>query len=258
MPNSTPKPAAQLTAFVNEVEDELAIEVLEEKELLEKGLLTYIGEKEIDQAYLEQLDTIQLNKSVVQQMANDLRIVFTPLHGTANRLVQLGLKRFGFENVTIVQEQELPDPDFSTVESPNPEDPKAFELAIRYGKEVDADILLGTDPDSDRLGIVVKNQEGEYTPLTGNQIGALLLHYILSQKKEQGLLPENGIMIKTIVTSELGRAIAESFGVETLDTLTGFKFIGEKIKEFEETGEYKFQFGYEESYGCLIRGFCAR
>ncbi len=250
----TPKPAAQLTAFVNEVEDELAIEVLEEKELLEKGLLTYIGE-EIDQAYLEQLDTIQLNKSVVQQMANDLRIVFTPLHGTANRLVQLGLKRFGFENVTIVQEQELPDPDFSTVESPNPEDPKAFELAIRYGKEVDADILLGTDPDSDRLGIVVKNQEGEYTPLTGNQIGALLLHYILSQKKEQGLLPENGIMIKTIVTSELGRAIAESFGVETLDTLTGFKFIGEKIKEFEETGEYKFQFGYEESYGCLIGDF---
>lgn len=250
----TPKPAAQLTAFVNEVEDELAIEVLEEKELLEKGLLTYIGE-EIDQAYLEQLDTIQLNKSVVQQMANDLRIVFTPLHGTANRLVQLGLKRFGFENVTIVQEQELPDPDFSTVESPNPENPKAFELAIRYGKEVDADILLGTDPDSDRLGIVVKNQEGEYTPLTGNQIGALLLHYILSQKKEQGLLPENGIMIKTIVTSELGRAIAESFGVETLDTLTGFKFIGEKIKEFEETGEYKFQFGYEESYGCLIGDF---
>lgn len=250
----TPKPAAQLTAFVNEVEDELAIEVLEEKELLEKGLLTYIGE-EIDQAYLEQLDTIQLNKSVVQQMANDLRIVFTPLHGTANRLVQLGLKRFGFENVTIVQEQELPDPDFSTVESPNPEDPKAFELAIRYGKEVDADILLGTDPDSDRLGIVVKNQEGEYIPLTGNQIGALLLHYILSQKKEQGLLPENGIMIKTIVTSELGRAIAESFGVETLDTLTGFKFIGEKIKEFEETGEYKFQFGYEESYGCLIGDF---
>lgn len=250
----TPKPAAKLTSFVNDVQDELTIEVVEETELLEKGLLEYVGE-EIDQAYLDQLATIQLNKRVVEKMANDLRIVFTPLHGTANKLVQAGLKRFGFENVTIVKEQELPDPNFSTVQSPNPEDPEAFALAIQYGKQVDADILLGTDPDSDRLGIVVKNEQGEYIPLTGNQIGAILLHYILSQKKEQGTLPKNGIMIKTIVTSELGRAIAESFGVETLDTLTGFKFIGEKIKQFERSGQYKFQFGYEESYGCLIGDF---
>ena len=250
----TPKPAAKLTSFVNDVQDELTIEVLEEKELLEKGLLEYVGE-EIDEAYLNQLETIQLNKQIVQKMAKDVRIVFTPLHGTASKLVKKGLERFGFENVAFVKEQELPDPDFSTVESPNPEDPKAFELAIQYGKKVDADILLGTDPDSDRLGIVVKNDKGEYIPLTGNQIGAILLHYILSQKKEQGILPENGIMIKTIVTSELGRAIAEDFGVATLDTLTGFKFIGEKIKEFEESGKYKFQFGYEESYGCLIGDF---
>ena len=250
----TPKPAAKLTSFVNDVQDELTVEVVEETELLEKGLLQYVGE-EIDQAYLDQLATIQLNKSIVEKMAKELRIVFTPLHGTASSLVKKGLKRFGFENVTFVKEQELPDPDFSTVKSPNPEDPEAFELAIQYGKKVDADILLGTDPDSDRLGIVVKNDQGEYVPLTGNQIGAILLHYILSQKKEQGILPENGIMIKTIVTSELGRAIAQDFGVATLDTLTGFKFIGEKIKEFEQSGEYTFQFGYEESYGCLIGDF---
>ncbi len=250
----TPKPAAKLTSFVNDVEDELTVEVVEETELLEKGLLQYVGE-DIDQAYLDQLATIQLNKPVVEKMAKELRIVFTPLHGTASRLVKMGLERFGFENVTFVKEQELPDPDFSTVKSPNPEDPEAFELAIQYGKKVDADILLGTDPDSDRLGIVVKNDQGEYVPLTGNQIGAILLHYILSQKKEQGILPENGIMIKTIVTSELGRAIAEDFGVATLDTLTGFKFIGEKIREFERSGQYTFQFGYEESYGCLIGDF---
>lgn len=250
----TPKPAAKLTSFVNDVEDELTVEVVEETELLEKGLLQYVGE-EIDQAYLDQLATIQLNKPVVEKMAKELRIVFTPLHGTASRLVKMGLERFGFENVTFVKEQELPDPDFSTVKSPNPEDPEAFELAIQYGKKVDADILLGTDPDSDRLGIVVKNDQGEYVPLTGNQIGAILLHYILSQKKEQGILPENGIMIKTIVTSELGRAIAQDFGVATLDTLTGFKFIGEKIREFERSGQYTFQFGYEESYGCLIGDF---
>ncbi|MFS8650748.1 MAG: phospho-sugar mutase [Caldibacillus sp.] len=250
----TPKPAAKLTSFVNDVQDELTVEVVEETELLEKGLLQYVGE-EIDQAYLDQLATIQLNKPVVEKMAKELRVVFTPLHGTASRLVKMGLERFGFENVTFVKEQELPDPDFSTVKSPNPEDPEAFELAIQYGKKVDADILLGTDPDSDRLGIVVKNDQGEYVPLTGNQIGAILLHYILSQKKEQGILPENGIMIKTIVTSELGRAIAQDFGVATLDTLTGFKFIGEKIREFERSGQYTFQFGYEESYGCLIGDF---
>mgnify|MGYP001259430969 FL=1 len=250
----TPKPAAKLTSFVNDVQDELTVEVVEETELLEKGLLQYVGE-EIDQAYLDQLATIQLNKSIVEKMAKELRIVFTPLHGTASRLVKMGLERFGFENVIFVKEQELPDPDFSTVKSPNPEDPEAFELAIQYGKKVDADILLGTDPDSDRLGIVVKNDQDEYVPLTGNQIGAILLHYILSQKKEQGILPENGIMIKTIVTSELGRAIAQDFGVATLDTLTGFKFIGEKIREFERSGQYTFQFGYEESYGCLIGDF---
>ncbi|MCM3054898.1 phospho-sugar mutase [Caldibacillus thermoamylovorans] len=249
-----PKQADALTNFVNSVEDELSIEVTGKEELLANGLLQYIGE-DIDQIYLENVAKIQLNKEIVEKVGEELKIVFTPLHGTANKLVQEGLKQFGFKNVTVVKEQEHPDPNFSTVKSPNPEEHAAFELAIKYGKEIDADILLGTDPDSDRLGVAVKNAEGEYQVLTGNQTGAIMLHYLLSQKAEKGLLPENGIVLKTIVTSEIGRAIAESFGVPTFDTLTGFKFIGEKIKEYEKTGKHTFLFGYEESYGYLIGDF---
>jgi len=249
-----PEMADKIISYVNNVENELTIEVVEEKELLEKELLTYIGEK-IDQAYIEQLKTIQLNKELVQQVGKDLKIVFTPLHGTANKLVRAGLEAFGFNNVTVVKEQELPDPNFSTVESPNPEEHAAFSLAIQYGKQKDGDILMGTDPDADRLGVAVKDPNGEYTVLTGNQMGALMLHYLLSQKKEQGKLPENGVVVKTVVTSEIGRAIAKSFGIDTIDTLTGFKFIGEKINEFEQTGQYQFLFGYEESYGYLIGDF---
>lgn len=249
-----PKLADELIQYVNEVEDELAIEVADEKDLLEKGILQYIDET-IDQAYIEKLKTIQLNRDVILNAGKDLKIVFTPLHGTSNHLVQTGLKEFGFQNVIVVKEQEEPDPNFSTVKSPNPEEHAAFEIAIRYGKEHDADIIMGTDPDADRLGIVVKNDQGEYQVLTGNQTGAIMLYYLLSQKKEKGLLPANSVVLKTIVTSELGRAIAESFGVPTIDTLTGFKFIGEKIKEFKETGIYTFQFGYEESYGYLIGDF---
>jgi phosphoglucomutase len=249
-----PKQADALTNFVNSVEDELSIEVTEKEELLANGLLQYIGE-DIDQIYLENVAKIQLNKEIVEKVGEELKIVFTPLHGTANKLVQEGLKQFGFKNVTVVKEQEQPDANFSTVKSPNPEEHAAFELAIKYGKEIDADILLGTDPDSDRLGVAVKNAAGEYQVLTGNQTGAIMLHYLLSQKAEKGLLPENGIVLKTIVTSEIGRAIAESFGIPTFDTLTGFKFIGEKIKEYEKTGKHTFLFGYEESYGYLIGDF---
>ncbi len=249
-----PKPADELITYVNGVEDELHIPVAEEEELLNNGLLQYIGE-EIDEAYLNHVEKIRLNKDVIEKVADDFNIVFTPLHGTANLLVQKGLERFGFKNVTVVEEQAQPDPEFSTVKSPNPEEHAAFELAIQYGKKVDADILLATDPDADRLGVAVKNDDGEYQVLTGNQTGALMLHYLLSQKKEKGLLPENGVVLKTIVTSELGRTIAESFGVTTVDVLTGFKFIGEKIKQYNETGQYTFQFGYEESYGYLISDF---
>ncbi|MED3814382.1 phospho-sugar mutase [Priestia megaterium] len=249
-----PAAADTIISYVNAVENELTIPVQEEQELLQTNLLTYIGE-EVDAVYIEQLQTIQLNREIVEEVGKDLKIVFTPLHGTANRPVRDGLKAFGFTNVMIVKEQELPDANFSTVKSPNPEEHEAFELAIQYGKEIDADILMGTDPDADRLGVAVKNEKGEYVVLTGNQMGALMLHYLLEQKKQQGILPTNGVVVKTIVTSEIGRAIASSFGLPTIDTLTGFKFIGEKINEFEQTKEYQFQFGYEESYGYLIGDF---
>ncbi|EMT44834.1 phospho-sugar mutase [Anoxybacillus flavithermus] len=250
----TPVIADALIQYVNCVEDELLIQVATEQELLEKGLLTYIGE-EVDQAYIERLKTIQLNPEVVASVAKDLKIVFSPLHGTAYALVRKGLESFGFQNVTIVEEQAIPDPNFSTVASPNPEEHAAFELAIQYGKAIDADMLMATDPDADRLGVAVKNQDGDYVVLTGNQMGALMLEYLLSQKKEKGMLQENGVIVKTIVTSDIGRAIAENYGLKTINTLTGFKFIGEKIREFEQTKAYTFQFGYEESYGYLIGDF---
>ncbi|MED3782846.1 phospho-sugar mutase [Geobacillus stearothermophilus] len=249
-----PAVADAIIQYVNAVENELTVAVASEQELLENGLLTYIGE-EIDEAYLQQLKTIQLNPEIVAEVAKELKIVFSPLHGTANKLVRAGLKSFGFENVTVVKEQELPDPNFSTVASPNPEEHAAFALAIQYGEKIDADILMATDPDADRLGVAVKNLDGEYVVLTGNQMGALMLEYLLSQKQEKGILPKNGVVVKTIVTSEIGRAIAEHYGLPTIDTLTGFKFIGEKINEFERTKEYTFQFGYEESYGYLIGDF---
>ncbi|WP_297987987.1 phospho-sugar mutase [Anoxybacillus sp.] len=237
---------------VNAIENEWELAVEEEDVLKEKGLIQIIG-AQIDEAYIQKLKTISLRPELANEV--DVKVVFTPLHGTANKLVQRGLREFGYDNVFVVKEQEQPDPNFSTVKSPNPEEHAAFELAIELGKQVDADMLIATDPDADRLGIAVKNDEGEYVVLTGNQTGGVLLHYILSQKKEKGMLPKNGIVFKTIVTSEFGRAIARSFDMETMDTLTGFKFIGEKIKQYEQTGEYVFQFGYEESYGYLIGDF---
>ncbi|HET7616134.1 MAG TPA: phospho-sugar mutase, partial [Bacillales bacterium] len=185
----------------------------------------------------------------------DLSIVYTPLHGTGNMPVRRGLKTLGFGNVTVVPEQEAPDPGFSTVTSPNPEESAAFKMAIEYGKKTDADLLLATDPDADRVGLAVKNDSGEYVVLNGNQTGALLLHYLLSQKHKRDALPKNGAVLKTIVTSEFGRVIAEDFGMSTLDTLTGFKYIGEKIKEFHQANDHTFLFGYEESYGYLIGDF---
>lgn len=248
----TPDSADLVISKVNEIENELSIKVLDEQELKEKGLIKMIG-PEVDRAYLEKLMTISENPSLSDE--TNVKVVFTPLHGTANMPVRNILTNLKYQNVVVVKEQELPDPEFSTVKSPNPEEHAAFELAIREGKKIDADILIATDPDADRLGIAVKDMDGEYTVLTGNQTGALLLHYILTQKKEKGTLHANGIVLKTIVTSELGRRIASAFGLETIDVLTGFKFIAEKIKQFEATGEYKFLFGYEESYGYLIGDF---
>ncbi|USK34513.1 phospho-sugar mutase [Bacillus sp. F19] len=247
-----PAAADEVIAKVNEIEDELSIQVKDEAELKAAGLIKMIGE-EIDSAYNDKLVTISVNPQLSEEV--DLNIVFTPLHGTANKPVRRGLDALGYKNVTVVSEQELPDPNFSTVKSPNPEEHAAFEYAIRDGKKTNADLLIATDPDADRLGIAVKNLEGEYVVLTGNQTGAILLHYLLSQKKEKGILPANGVVLKTIVTSEIGRDVAASFGLDTIDTLTGFKFIGEKINEYERTGQYTFQFGYEESYGYLIGDF---
>ncbi|MDR4434541.1 phosphoglucomutase [Bacillus tequilensis] len=247
-----PKEADIVINQVNAIENELTITVDDESALREKGLIKIIGE-DIDKVYTEKLTSISVHPELSKEV--DVNVVFTPLHGTANKPVRRGLEALGYKNVTVVKEQEMPDPDFSTVTSPNPEEHAAFEYAMKYGEEQNADILIATDPDADRLGIAVKNDQGKYTVLTGNQTGALLLHYLLSEKKKQGILPENGVVLKTIVTSEIGRAVASSFGLDTIDTLTGFKFIGEKIKEYEATGQYTFQFGYEESYGYLIGDF---
>ncbi|MCU0094994.1 phospho-sugar mutase [Bacillus sp. OR9] len=250
-----PKEADELISYVNEVEDELTVEVADVEQLKADGLLHIIGQ-EVDDAYAAELNNVIINKEMVQKVGKDLKIVFTPLHGTSNISVRRGLEEVGFTDVTVVKEQELPDPNFSTVKSPNPEEHAAFEYAIRDGEKVGADVLIATDPDADRLGVAVRNHDGEFQVLTGNQTGALMLDYLLSQKKENGTLPENGVVLKTIVTSEIGSTIAKAYGLDTVDTLTGFKFIGEKIKQYEESGQYEFQFGYEESYGYLIRPFC--
>ncbi|MFD1707464.1 phospho-sugar mutase [Siminovitchia sediminis] len=240
-----PEAAGHIVREMDQMESELYFDPPTEKELLQRGLLTYIG-KQIDNAYLNALASTRLQKG-----QKDVTIVFTPLHGTAAPLVRKGLTEAGFFNLTLVKEQMHPDPDFSTVSSPNPEEHDAFKLAIQYGEKVDADLLLATDPDADRLGVAVKNDEGQYTVLTGNQVGALMLDYLLKQSP----FVNKGAMIQTIVTSDFGRAIAADFGVETFETLTGFKYIAEKIAHFERTAEYQFLFGYEESYGYLIRDF---
>ncbi|QTC41953.1 phospho-sugar mutase [Bacillus sp. V3] len=237
---------------VNEVQNELEIDVKSEEELKSQGLIKMIGE-EIHQSYLDHLISISETPQISKEV--DLKIVFSPLHGTALKMAERGLTALGYEHIHIVKEQAEPDPEFSTVKSPNPEDKEAFELAIRDGKEIDADILIATDPDADRLGVAVKGKDGDYVLLTGNQTGAVLMDYILSRKQEKGMIPDNGRVFKTIVTSELGREVAEHYGASVEDVLTGFKFIGEKIKQYEESGEYTFLFGYEESYGYLIGDF---
>ncbi|GLI83331.1 phosphoglucomutase [Rossellomorea marisflavi] len=247
-----PLEADEVIRRVNEVEDELVIKVLPEEELKQKGLIKMIGD-EIDQSYLEHLLTISEKPQIATEV--DLKIVFTPLHGTGLKMAERGLKALGYQHVHIVKEQAVPDPEFTTVASPNPEERKAFEYAIRLGKEIDADILIATDPDADRLGVAVKGGGGEYILLTGNQTGAILMDYVLARKQEKNQLPVNGRVFKTIVTSELGRKVAEHYGASVEDVLTGFKFIGEKIKAYEQSGEHTFLFGYEESYGYLIGDF---
>jgi phosphoglucomutase len=241
------KEAAAIIEKVDLVADELSVNVAEQKDLEANGLLTWVGEK-IDKAYLQALKGLQKQENA----SDDLTIVFTPLHGTAHDLVLAGLNQVGFTNVHVVREQANPDPEFRTVESPNPEEHQAFTMAIEQGQAINADILIGTDPDADRLGVAVIDANGAYQVLTGNQLGTLMLDYTLSHLSEEER--KNGKLIKTIVTTEMGRTVAKSYGVDTIDTLTGFKFIGEKIKEFESTEEH-YLFGFEESYGFLIGDF---
>lgn len=235
---------------VNEVIDFRTIKKLDRKEAEEKGLFNIIG-KDVEDEYIKNVKMQSVNPDVIKKAADSLKIVYTPLHGTGNKPVRRVLKEIGFNNVNVVPEQELPDSDFSTVGYPNPEDPKAFTLALKLADELSADIIVGTDPDADRVGAVVKNSKGDYVVLTGNMTGVLLTDYILSQKKASGTLPENGAVISTIVSTNMTKSIAEKYNVDYFEVLTGFKYIGEKIKQFEQTGSNNYIFGFEESYGCL-------
>lgn len=216
-----------------------------------KGLLEIPG-KELDDKFIAAVMKQQLNPEAVKEVADTFKIIYTPFHGTGSRPVQTVLKKIGFKNLIVVKEQDNEDGNFPTVKSPNPENKEGFTIAIELAKQNDVDVIIGTDPDCDRVGIVVRDAEGIYRTLTGNQTGALLVDYVLRSRKEKGTLPENGVVIKTIVTTELAAAIAESYGMEIMNVLTGFKYIGEKMTEFENTGNHTYLIGFEESYGYLV------
>lgn len=215
------------------------------------GLYHVIGD-EMDDRYMEALKKQSIHPEIIKEMAKEIKIVYTPLHGTGNLPVRRVLKELGFEQVYVVKEQELPDGNFPTVSYPNPESPKAFELALKLAKEVDADIVLATDPDADRLGVYCKDtKSGEYVTFTGNMSGMLIAEYILREKTAMGTMPEHPALVETIVTTDMAKAIAKAYGVKLIEVLTGFKYIGEQIKYFEEQQSYQYVFGLEESYGCL-------
>lgn len=230
--------------------DVFDVRTMPKEAALESGLLTIIG-KEVDDAYLDAVYTQAINPDVVREVADSFKVVYTPIHGSGNKPVRAILEKIGFKHVIVVPEQELPDGDFPTVQSPNPENKECFTRAIELAKENDVSLIIGTDPDADRMGIVLRNREGAYIAMTGNQVGALLTDYIISAKKERGTLPANGAVISTIVSTKMARVLTESYGMTYMEVLTGFKFIGEKIHEFETTGNYEYLFGFEESYGYL-------
>ena len=226
------------------------------EQAIDQGMIVMIGD-EVEEAYLDEVQKQCVNPELAKEKGDTLKFVYTPFHGAGNKPVRKILKRIGFNNVVVVKEQELPDGDFPTVESPNPENKEGFKLAIGYAKECGADLIVGTDPDSDRVGILVKNDKGEYVTFTGNQVGTLLSEYILSALAEKDAVPKDGYIVKTIVTTNIIQAICDAYGIEMKEVLTGFKFIGEKIKESEETGIGTYIFGFEESYGYL-KGTYAR
>ena len=249
-----PADADALTTYVRAIDNPLEIEVLSDEEVEHSGLINIIGE-EVDTPYLKNVKTVTINQALVDEMGKELKLVYTPLHGTGKMLGEKALKQAGFEKFMLVPEQAVADPDFSTVKSPNPEEHSAFEYAIRLGEQEDADLLIATDPDADRLGAAVRLPDGSYQVLSGNQIGALLVQYILEAHKTAGTLPENAAVLKSIVSSELPTAIAKAYGATMFNVLTGFKFIAEKIQQFEEDHSHTFMFGFEESYGYLVKPF---
>ena len=242
----------QIIARVNAITDLTTVKTMSREEAQQSGLLQMIGE-EIDASYMEALKKLVLNPEVIKEQAKSLKIVYTPLHGTGNLPVRRVLSELGFEQVIVVPEQEKPDGNFPTVSYPNPEDKKAFALALELAKKVDADLVLATDPDADRLGVYAKDSKtGEYMAFTGNMSGMIICEYELSQRKEKGMLPEDGAIVTTIVSGNMSQAVAKEYGVDIIETLTGFKYIGEQIKLFEQNHNHTYLFGYEESYGCLV------
>ncbi|MBY2475817.1 phospho-sugar mutase [Clostridioides difficile] len=244
--------ANDIIAEVNKIDDYSIIKSLDFEEALSKNLITIL-DNEVDDEFIKAVKKQVLRQNIINEYGKKLKIIYTPIHGTGNKPVRRVLNECGFENVRVVTEQELPDSNFSTVKYPNPEEKSVFNIAIEMAKRNDTDLIIGTDPDCDRVGVVVKDSSGEYVVLNGNQVGSLLVRYILESLVEENKLPKNNpTIIKTIVTSELGAKIAKAYNVDCLNTLTGFKFIGEKIKAFEESNDRSFIMGYEESYGYLI------
>lgn len=250
-----PHDAGQVLAQIEAITSFAAVKRMERSEAEAKGLLEWIGET-VDEAFVQAVSSVSLHPDVIRSTSDDFRILYTPLHGAGNLSVRAALERIGFRHVFVVPEQEKPDANFSTVKSPNPEEREAFAMALAMAPQTNPDIIIGTDPDCDRMGAVVRNDQGEFVVLNGNQSGAIMAYYVLSSLKERGGLPDNGVLVKTIVTSEMGAVIAESYGVSVINTLTGFKYIGEKMTEFDRTGQYRFLFGYEESYGYLAGTYC--
>ena len=245
-----PEDADKLTEYIQEIDDIFQIPLADE----DNALITIIGE-EIDNKYLAEVKAVTINQDIIDTYGKNLNIVFTPLHGTGEMLGRKTLAQAGFEKIAVVEAQAIPDGDFPTLKSPNPENQAAFELSEQLGREVDADMLVATDPDADRIGVEVRLPNGTYQPLTGNQIGAVLAKYILEAHKQAGTLPANAAIVKSIVSTELVTAIAKSYDVKMIDVLTGFKFIAEQIQSFEETGSHTYMMGFEESFGYLIKPF---
>ena len=248
-----PKDADALTEYVRQVENPLVVDVVTKEELEQSALFEWIGEA-VDTAYLEEIKSVSVNPSLLSD-TKDLSVVYTPLHGTGLMLTKRALDQAGFTGLQVVSEQAVPDGDFTTVKSPNPEEAGAFEYAIRLGEETKADVLLATDPDADRMGAAVRQPDGTYKVITGNQIAAILLDYLLFAHQKAGTLPTNAAAVKSIVSSELPTVIAEHYGAKMVNVLTGFKFIAEQIKNYEETNAHTFMFGFEESYGYLVQPF---